>query len=935
MLEEPWRVTLCGGLSARQGAHNVSRFRTQKTGLLLAYLALYPERTHGREELAELFWPESADPLHSLRLGLASLRQQLEPPGVGRGQVLRADRSHVGLVSGTVRTDVTDFRAAVTAAARTVETTQKTQRLREGVEAVSGELLPGSYLEWVLQAREILSEQMQSALKDLVVLLIAQDEAEPALPFALQRVHLNPLNEEAHLTVMQLLLRLERPADVLQQFERLRALLQEMGVAPSVQAQELAAGCLSFSEAPLVSVPGPGGLGARSVASLVALPPSGPAFAPRRSPPAPSAATRPVVRLPLPLTSFFGREKEVSQLRALLAPPSATDANGAELLTGAQPWRARLLTLLGTGGSGKTRLAVEAARLCAADADRAVCFVELVDVETPERMLQAIAETVCPHAAADRLPLEGILNALGAGAALLILDNMEQIAEEGAELVGRLLERLPDLTILVTSRQRLNLAGEREFPLLPLPTPEHADAPECLMEFASVRLYVDRAQAARADFQLTARNAAAVAALCLRLEGLPLALELAASWAQTLSPAQMLARLDRRFEMLRTRRKGIAARHQTLEVCIAWSFRLLDPEVQAFFCRLCLLHGEWTLETAEAIVGESDILEKVQRLREASFLLVREAPDTEGTSLRFHMLESLREFGLERLDPRELDAGYERLTHHFSGLSGPDPFATVDTENVRAVVSWCRTSAAGHSLELDLLNALMHFWSNRGGWVEGRDWVQAALERHAGEDVLAQRKAWNTLGFLHAMLGEDGLARDCFERVLADSEQAEDPVMAVRALSNMAIIAVRAGDSIRGCALMEQSLHQAERLGDTRIIAMQNYNLGATYVELGRYEEARRFLDRSLQQSREQDFAGGVALCLCSLAEAARKEGDSLAARQMLEESLEIFRSVGEKPRIVEMLDRLVKLLEAEGDLLQARIYSDESALLQTHLRSE
>ncbi len=935
MLEEPWRVTLCGGLSARQGAHSVSRFRTQKTGLLLAYLALHRERTHGREELAELFWPESADSLHSLRLGLASLRQQLEPPGVGRGQVLRADRNHVGLVSGTVRTDVADFHAAVAEAARTVETKQTTQRLRDGVEAISGELLPGSYLEWVLQAREILSEQLQSALKDLVVLLIAQEEAESALPFALRRVHLNPLNEEAHLAVMQLLLRLERPADVPRQFEHLRALLKEIGIAPSLQAQELADGCLSFSEDPVVSVLSFGGLGARPVASLVGPLPATPPFAPPRFPPAPSVSTRPAVRLPLPLTSFFGRETELSQIRALLAPPSAANADGEELLSGAQLWRARVLTVLGTGGSGKTRLAIEVARLCAADADRTVCFVELVDADTPEHMLQAIAEAVCPHAPADCLPLEGIVKALGAGATLLILDNMEQLVEEGTEVVGRLLERLPDLTILVTSRLRLSLAGEREFPLLPLPTPERADAPECLMEFASVRLFVDRAQAARADFQLTARNAAAVAALCRRLEGLPLALELAASWAQTLSPAQMLARLDRRFEMLRTRQRGVASRHQALDVCIDWSFRLLDPELQTFFCRLCLLHGEWTLETAEAVVGERDILEKVQRLRDASLLLVREAQDAEGTSLRFHMLESLREFGLERLEPKEWDTGHERLTHYFSALSGPDPFATVDTENVRAVVSWCRTSAVGYALELDLLNALMHFWGNRGGWVEGRDWLQAALERHAGEAVLAQRKAWNTLGFLHAMLGDDGQARDCFERLLADSERAEDPMMAVRALSNLAIIAMRAEDFSQGCALMEQSLSQAERLGDARMIATQNYNLGAAYVELGHYEEARRLLDRSLLQSREQNFAAGVALCLCSLAEVARKEGDSLAARQMLEDSLEIFRSVGEQPRIAEMLDRLVKLLEAEGDVLQARLYAEESALLQTQLRGE
>jgi predicted ATPase len=631
------------------------------------------------------------------------------------------------------------------------------------------------------------------------------------------------------------------------------------------------------------------------------------------------------------LTPFFGRQRELGQLVAMLRPTVAADLEDYS----PQAWRLRILTVLGTGGSGKTRLAIEVGRACTIDYGMPVCFVSLMDADTPERMMQSIAEAVCPAASGDRNAFEVITSTLEEKSCLLVLDNLEQLVEACAETLSRLLQSLPKLTVLVTSRQRLGLDGEREFSLLPLPTPEREDTPECLMEFASVQLFVDRAQAARADFQLTPRNARSVGALCRRLEGLPLALELAASWAQTLSPAQMLARLDRRFELLRTRRKGMASRHQALDVCIDWSFRLLSPEVQAFFCRLCLLRAEWTLELGEIVAGDLQSLEKLQYLREASFLLVREVPDAEGTTLRFHMLESLREFGLERLDPREVNAGFERLTRYFSRFSGSDPFATVDTENVRAVVQWCRTSTVGHSLELDLLNALMHFWGNRGGWREGSGWVQSALERHTGATTPAQRKAWNTLGFLHAMLADNGQARACFERLLTDSKEAEDPVMAVRALSNLAIIAVKEGDPVRGCALMEQSLDQAERLGDARIIATQNYNVGAAHLELGHYEEARRFLDQSLQQSREQDFSGGIALCLCSLAQAARKEGDSLAARQMLEESLEIFRAHGEQPRVVEILDLLARVLEELGESWRARSLADESARLRERLQGD
>ncbi len=315
-----------------------------------------------------------------------------------------------------------------------------------------------------------------------------------------------------------------------------------------------------------------------------------------------------------------------------------------------------------------------------------------------------------------------IASTLGGSSSLLVLDNMEQIAEEGAEIVADLLHRLPRLTILTTSRQRLNLDGERELLLPPLSTPEHMDSPECLLEIASVQLFVDRAQAACADFQLTVRNAASVAALCRRLEGLPLALELAASWAQTLSPAQMLARLDRRFELLRARRKGMALRHQALETCIAWSYRLLEPELQAFFCRLCLLRGEWTLETAAVMADDArTVPERLQRLREASFLLAREQEDPTGTSLHFYMLETLRDFGLEQLSPFEVEAGYERLVTALIARARSYPVAIIDRENMRAAVAWCRRSVTGQKLELALLNALMHYWCNRGGWAEGRD----------------------------------------------------------------------------------------------------------------------------------------------------------------------------------------------------------------------
>ncbi len=932
MLEERWRITLCGSLVVRQGVQVITRFRTQKTGLLLAYLALHGERRHGREELAELFWPESDRPLQSLRMALVSLRRQLEPPGVGQGQVLSAGRSHVGLVSGTVRTDVADFHTALAESAGISESGEKTRLLRQGVEAVSGELLPGSYEDWVLQTRALLAEQVQGALNELVGLLAAQQEWEQVLKFALRWAHMNTLNEEAHLAVMQILLALRRPNDALKQFQRLRALLwEEMGVVPSAELCTLAAAANTRLET-VTDVGEEVQEGKRSPAEVVEF--SGdakPASMFAHAPPTIEAA-RSIVRLPLPLTPFFGRKEELHRLGALLMPRPEDEAALGNWAPA--PWKPRVVTLRGTGGSGKTRLAIEAARTCAAEAVGMVCFVGLVDADTRERMVQLIAEAVCPNAAIDRVPMEIVTTTLeDAGFSLLILDNMEQILEAGAEVVSELLQLLPGLTVLVASRVRLNLEGEREFVVGALPTPEQVDTPECLLEFASVELFVDRAKAACADFQLTVRNAANVAALCRRLEGLPLALELAASWAQTLTPAQMLVRLDRRFELLRARRKGMASRHQTLEVCIDWSFRHLPPEVREFFCRLCLLRGDWSLATAEQIAGDSQALEKLQRLREASFLLAREVVETAGATLRFHMLESLREFGLNQLAPGEIDAGYERLTQYLLAIPNVEVMRVIHTENVRTAALWCRTSAS--PLELALLNKLKMFWLYNGGWREQCAWMQDALRRHAGEETDEYRKAWNTLGALHWLLKETAKAKHCFEEALTLAEQTGDDTLAVRLLNNLAMTANSEGDLVRGCALGEQCLSLARKLGDEPLVTALTNNVGSTYMNLKQYEKAQEYLEESLHRSREQGITGIEGLSLANLAEVASGRGDGQTARQRYQESLEVFRQAEELPRVVQMLGRLSDVMEAQGELSQARRLRDERASLMLRLEGE
>jgi predicted ATPase len=248
---------------------------------------------------------------------------------------------------------------------------------------------------------------------------------------------------------------------------------------------------------------------------------------------------------------------------------------------------------------------------------------------------------------------------------LLLLDNCEHLLAEAARLVQILLERIPTLTCLVTSRQPLALAGEREFPVFPLPVPPAPAAPCALIEYAGVRLFLDRAQGVRPDFQVTRTNAAALAALVRRLEGLPLAIELAAARARVLTPAQMLARLEGRFDLLVSRQRGVTPRHRSLRATLDWSSALLPEELQRFFARLSVFRGDWAAEAAETVCAQEGTLDRLEQLRECSLVIAEEA----GDQTRFRMLETVREYADERLDGEERRAAQARHASYFLALA--------------------------------------------------------------------------------------------------------------------------------------------------------------------------------------------------------------------------------------------------------------------------
>jgi predicted ATPase len=536
---------------------------------------------------------------------------------------------------------------------------------------------------------------------------------------------------------------------------------------------------------------------------------------------------------------------------------------------------------------------------------------------------------------------------------LLILDNFEQLVDAGAPIVWTLLERIPALTCLLTSRQRLDLEGEQVFPVQSLPVPTVPGTPERLAEFPSVRLFVDRAQTARPDFQITRENAAAVSALCERLEGLPLAIELAAAWAAVLTPSQMLVRLEHRFAFLTSRRKNLAARHRTLRDTVEWSYRLLTPEMQRFFAQLSVFRGGWTLDAAEAVCEEPLALDYLQQLQGRS-LVVTEEP---GDQMRFRLLETLREYARDQLaEGGDDETVRRRHLDYFLALAetagpkmqGPEQVATLamlgtEHDNLRAALDYSKEEGVRErdegsqtsspiprraSLGLRLAVALCSFWEVRGYLEEGRTWLAALLAGSGSAEVALRARALDAAGTLAWHQASYAQARSFFEESLSLFRQADDKQGIAGTLHGLGILAEEQGDYDAARTFLEESLAAKRELADRRGLAASLNSLANVVSDQGGYSAARSYLEESLSLLRDIGYRQGIAAVLHNLGNVARNQGDDVTARSLLEESLAIKRELGDKHGIALSLPCLGELAQAQGDNLTARALYNESLVI-------
>ncbi len=646
----------------------------------------------------------------------------------------------------------------------------------------------------------------------------------------------------------------------------------------------------------------------------------------------------PSMALPMYLTSFIGREPEVTAVVSLLS-------------------RSRLVTLTGPGGIGKTRLALHVAtQLQDSFADGIAC-VHLAQLVDPGLVLPTIVRALGIREAAVRTVLELLTEYLRDRRFLLVLDNFEQVVT-AAPQIGALLTACPKLKVLVTSPASLHLSGEQEFavPSLDLPDRHEVTTVERLSQYDAVRLFSDRAADARHDFALTSHNAAAVAEICHRLDGLPLALELAAARTKVLPPQALLTRLQRRLSLLTGGPRDRPPRQQTLRATIDWSYNLLDIAEQTLFCRLSVFLGGSTLEAAEAVCADADdpdrdVLNDIGSLVDKSLLRHEEV----GGEPRIGMLETMREYGWEQLQQRgEADAIQQRHAAYYLALAeqGDTPYLAflkggevaeqrvwldrfaAEHDNLRAALAYFL--AKKHARDsLRLAGALTEFWDLRIYWTEGRSWLERALALPgATEHPHLRARALLGAGTLAIFPGDYPAARVLLEESVACWRS-------VGGQHGLAVALARLGSvmymprSPTARPLFEESLALFRALDHQQGIAEVLRSLGFVTTDAGDYATAHALLTESMTIWQQRGDRRGAATAIEVLGYLARAQGNNATARTHYERSLTMYRAQGAKRGIVTALYNLGTLADREGDSTHAIALCEEALVLAREIRDK
>jgi non-specific serine/threonine protein kinase len=635
--------------------------------------------------------------------------------------------------------------------------------------------------------------------------------------------------------------------------------------------------------------------------------------------------------LPQAVTRFVGREREIAGVHEWLA-------------------RARLVTLVGPGGIGKTRLALEAAWQAAGAYPDGVWLIELASLADPDLVAQAVAAALGVREEGGRPLLETLAGWVEGKQLLLVLDNCEHLVEACARLAQRLLGAGAGLRVLATSREALEVGGEAVWSVSALELPAEEAAPS--LDCEAARLFVDRATLARPGFDVAGPTAPVVAAICRRLEGIPLAIELAAARVKALSVEQILSRLDDRFRLLSCGNRTAATRQQALRATLDWSYRLLEEEERALLRRLSVFSGGWTLSAAERVAScelrvaseegghtsthsglttrnsqlatpfaADDVLDGLTRLVNKSLVVVQDA----RREARYSMLETIREYASEHLRAageaeivRRAHAEYflalgEAAEPELTGARAAEWVERLEAEhdNVRAALGWL----AEHDAEacLRLASIVRILWHVHGHLREGRRWLEAALERSPAAPAGVRLAALRGNGDLARQQGDFGAARACFEESMRIAGEAGDERQIAWSSHGLGILAMQQGDLAVSRAYFEKSLASGKEVEDDLLIAHAFNCLGEVARLESRWTDAHTLYEQAVAVNRGSGYQDGLGVVLCNLGSVLYEVGDLRKARACYGEALAISQALGNKGATAWSLDGLGAVAAMEG----------------------
>ncbi len=635
--------------------------------------------------------------------------------------------------------------------------------------------------------------------------------------------------------------------------------------------------------------------------------------------------SEPVTNLPAPLSGFIGRERELREV--------------ARLLT-----ETRLLTLVGAGGIGKTRLALEATRRLLARFTDGIWLVELAGLHDERLVPQTVAQALGVREQGGE-PLIGTLRqALQHRQLLLVLDNCEHLITAAAKLADTLLRGCPDLRIVATSREALRLNGEVRLMVPPLALPAAGRAGDPLGAEAT-RLFIARARAARPDFSVSDGQRVAVGEICMRLDGIPLAIELAAARVRVMSVESIAARLADRFRLLNGGERTALPRQQTLRALIDWSYDLLTEQERRLLRWLAVFSGGFTLVALEAVCASlaADryaLLELLEGLVEKSLLLL----EAQGDASDYRMLETIRAYAAERLAEAG-DAAKARAAHLDYYLALAEAAATklrgaeqaswlkqlkLAHDNLRAALAWA-IAQRDAELSLRLAGALWRFWLGHGHLAEGRRWLEQALALDGGT-AASRANALNGAGSLALYQGDPAAAHPLYEAALGLQRQLGDRAGIANGLANLGVVAMNQGEYATAHAYYQEGLALDRELGDEWGIARSLINLGIAARLQGDYAAARPLYEESLALFRRLGDQRNLANALSDLGDVARLQGDDAAALARFEDALAIFRELGEKDGVAGVLTGLADIACHRRDYVTARQLLEQSIALRQEL---